>query len=336
MPGGVIDEFLIKVGMEGDPSGLVDAYKQITKSQEGLEKQTQEFEQKDSSADEKKQKRAENMQKFQAGVNTAVGKGVSLAKSGAGMARNWAVALLAVDGAAMAVIGRLSQMAVEYDNLAGSTNMSASELKAWENTMKAARGEAGDVRSSMQAIYEKAFEISQGRGDETTTSAWQALGVQTEEGGALRDTGDIFSDIISGFRKSIEEGMDVNLAIGFLKDAGVSGMLAEPLRREKDGEYVASEKQYEKFLKLAQPMDDLADASIGLSTVITELSATFKEKFTKVLLELIESGVLEDMLTKLTAFVAGIDAEAVAKVISDLIGVLEKLVGWVSFLIPGS
>lgn len=334
MPGGVIDEFLIKIGMEGDPSGLIDAYKQLMKTQEQYENQTQEWDQKTVQEDEKKQKRAESIQKFQSGVNKVVDKGVSLGKRGVSMARNWAVALLAVDGAAMAVVGRLSQMAVEYDNTAGSINMAASEMKAWEDTLKSAGGKADDVTSSLQNIYDKAFKTMMGEGEAGFQTAMAAFGVQTSEGGVQRETGDIFADIIKGFRDAVESGMDMNLAIGYLEQAGVSRQLAQPLLRKDEGGYLATEDKFEKFLGLAQPLDDLADASLGLTGIITELSATFRDKFARVLLELVESGVLEDMLEKMTAFVSGLDVEKISSVIKQLIGALESLFGWIFKFVP--
>ncbi|MCK5602790.1 hypothetical protein KAR91_12995 [Candidatus Pacearchaeota archaeon] len=336
MPGGVIDEFLIKIGMEGDPSGLIDAYKQLMKSQEQFEQKSNESEQQESQNDDKKQKRAEALKKLQAGVNTAVSGGVGLAKKGVSMARNWAVALLAVDGAAMAVVGRLSQMAVEYDNTAGSINMAASEMKAWEDTLKSAGGKADDVTGSLQNIYDKAFKTMMGEGEAGFQTAMAAFGVQTAEGGIQRETGDIFSDIIKGFRDAVESGMDLNLAIGYLEEAGISRQLAQPLLRQDEGGYIATEELFKSFLDKAKPLDDLADASLGLTGIITELSATFREKFARVLLELVESGVLEDMLTQLTAFVAGLDVEKISNAVQDLIGAFEKLFSFISFLIPGT
>ncbi len=337
MPGGVIDEFLIKIGMEGDPSGLVDAYKQIFQLQDEYAQKQNETDSEENQADDKKQKRIDAMQKLQGGVNAAISKGTGLVKQGVGMARNWAVALLAVDGAAMAVIGRLSQMAVEYDNTAGSINMAASEMKAWEDTLKAAGGKADDVTGSLQQVYEKSFKAMMGEGDAGFQTAMAAFGVQTSEGGEMRNAGDIFADIIDGFRTALETGMDPDLARGYLEEAGISRQLAEPiLRRDKEGGYIADQAAFEKFLSKSKSLDELADASSGLTQVITELSATFRDKFARVLTQLVESGVLEDMLEKMLAFVEGIDVEKVSDTIQLFIETMGRAINFLLGLIPGS
>jgi len=340
MPG-VIDEFLLGVKMEGDPSGLVEAYKKIFDLQEEYNRREREREEQEQQDSENESKRGQGLMKIKKGVSAAASKGVGVLKQGVSIARGWAVALLAVDGAAMAVVGRLSQMAVEYQNVAGATGTSAEAMKAWEDTFKDAGGKADDVQSSLKQLYEGARNFMYNQADDAFVQAMGDFNVRiADESGNMRDTADVFADIITSARRLIEGGADRSFVLTRLAGAGVSENLIEPLlAKNKEGAYRASPETYQKYLGRAQGMDELADASREISSSLTNLSSVIRSKFTAVLLELVDSGVLTKMLNRITEFVESIDEDDIKKIASlvdSLIEGLGKVVDFISFFIPGT
>jgi len=323
--------------MEGDPSGLVEAYKKIFDLQEEYNRRERERDEQGEQDSENESKRGQWLLKIKKGVTSAASKGVGVMKQGVSIARGWAVALLAVDGAAMAVVGRLSQMAVEYDNTAGSINMAASEMKAWEDTLKAAGADSGEIQSSFQAVYENSVKMARGEGDSGFMSAMARLGVRaTTETGEARNPGEVFGDIIKGLREAVESGRMRQMdALSTLGQTGVSTKLYESLMaKQPGGEYRVNEDEYQKFLKRAEGLDQLADSSREVSESMTDLSSVVRSKLTTVLTRMVESGVLTDLLDRITAFIEGIDADKVAEVMDRLITSVEKVIDFIGFLIP--
>lgn len=337
MPG-VIDEFLLGVKMEGDPSGLVEAYKQIFQLQEEYNRREREREEQEQQDSENESKRGQGLMKIKQGVSTAASKGVSVLKQGVSAARGWAVALLAVDGAAMAVVGRLSQMAVEYQNVAEATGTSSEKMKAWEDTFKDAGGKADDVRASMSQLYATARKEFLEGGESAFTQALATFDVRmTDDSQQMRDTADIFSDLVFSARKMIEGGTDQSVVLQRMAGAGISENLLAPLMSQrKEGGYRVTQESFQKYLGRTQGMDELADASREISSSMTDLSSVVRSKLTAVLTRMVESGVLTDLLDRITEFVDSIDPEAVAEVIDKLITAIERVTGWVSDNIPGA
>lgn len=337
MPG-VIDEFLLGIKMEGDPSGLVDAYKQIFDLQEEYNRREREQEEEDESGGDKKNKILEGLKKGQESVTSAAGKGVSVLKKGVSVARGWAVALLAVDGAAMAVVGRLSQMSVEYQNVAEATGTSSEKMKAWEDTFKAAGGSADDVRNSLSQLYATARKQMLEGGEDAFAQAMATFDVRmTDESGQMRDTADIFSDLIFSARRMIEGGTDRSVVLQRMAGAGLSESLIAPLMAQnKEGGYRVSQESFQKYYGRTQGMDELADASREISESATELSSVVRQKFTAVLTKMVESGMLTDLMDRITVFIEKIDPEKISEVMDKLISALEKVSGWVFDNLPGA
>lgn len=336
--GGVIDEFFLKIKMEADSTGAVEFYKTIFQLQEEYNRRERESTEIEESDGDKKSKILEGLQKGQSVLSSAAGKGVSVLKQGVSVARGWAVALLAVDGAAMAVVGRLSQMAVEYQNVAEATGTSSEKMKAWEDTFKAAGGSADDVRSSLSQLYATARKQLLEGGEDAFTQALATFDVKmTDESGQMRDTADIFSDLIFSARKMIEGGTDRSVVLQRMAGAGISESLIAPLMAQRpEGGYRVTQDSYQKYFGRTQGMDELADASREISESATELSSVVRSKLTSVLTRMVESGVLTDLLDRITEFVDNIDPEAVAEVMDKLIGAIEKVTGWITEKIPGA
>lgn len=335
MPG-VIDEFLLCVKMEGDPSGLVEAYKKIFDLQEEYKRREREQDEEDEESGDIAEKRGIKLQSIQQGVASAAGKGVSVLKQGVSVARGWAVALLAVDGAAMAVVGRLSQMAVEYQNVAEATGTSSEKMKAWEDTFKAAGGSADDVRSSLSQLYATARKQLLEGGEDAFAQAMATFDVKmTDESGNMRDTADIFEDLIFSARRMIEGGTDRSVVLQRMAGAGLSESLIAPLMAQRpEGGYRITQESFQKYLGRTQGMDELADASREISESATELSSVVRSKLTAVLTRMVESGMLTDLLDRITEFIDGIDPDAVAEVIDNLIKAIQKVTDWVGTWLP--
>lgn len=232
----------------------------------------------DSSASEKLKDFSNNVEETEGKLGGFTSKVGGLAKTLAG---GMAGAVTGVVGA----MGTMSAQALEttamIDKFSATCNVSTDEFQKLDGVFQTVGWSMEDAAGDFVALSEKMLEASE-TGEGEAYEMFQKLGVAVEDSsGKLRNTGDVFNDMVLALQNvsnETERQAIASIMLGTTSEelAPILSMTNEEFLKMKDGINVIDEEQLQKAEEFKESWDMLKQT---FSSVVTELGVQLMPMF---------------------------------------------------------
>ena len=249
-----------------------------------------------------------------------------LSKAG-GMAKTAMVGLGGAIGTVAGAMGKVTAEALEttanIEKFSATCNVSTEEFQKLDGVFKqvgwSMEGSAGDFAM----LSEKMLEASQ-TGEGEAYEMFQKLGVAVEDSsGKLRNTGDVFNDMILSLQNvsdETERQAIASIMLGTTSEeiAPILKMTNEEFLKMKDNVNVIDEEQLEKAKQFKESWDRLKQT---FETVVTEIGISLMPIFEEL------AGWLVENMPQIQAVVE-FTFDVVAQVIGVVVDAINGLIEW--------